>query len=202
MANDSPSAPDNRTLLTAARAGDDSSLWRLSEELRPRLRAIAARRLGAMLAAKVDASDVVQNALTEAARAFPDFHGESIEEFEAWLVQIVKNEVHDVRRHWHQKKRSVGREQVKLDEPGKTGLDPSAGSSPSAAIMREEQAARIREFVDRLPADEAQVVRMKHLEGKSLADISEFICRSPDGTAGLLKRAMKRLRELMEGESV
>jgi RNA polymerase sigma factor (sigma-70 family) len=66
--------------------------------------------------------------------------------------------------------------------------------------MREERAARIRGLVDRLPPEEAQVVRLRHLEGKTLADISAIISRSPDGTAGLLKRAMKRLKEMMQGE--
>lgn len=202
MANDSPSADDDRTLLTAARAGDDSSLWRLCEGLRPKLRAIAARKLGKGLADKVDASDIVQNAMKEAARALPEFQGETIEEFEGWLVKIVQNEVHDTRRHWHQKKRSVGRERARLDGPDRAGLDPGGGSSPSAALMREERAERIRGLVERLPPEEAQVVRLRHLEGRSLADMSAIIGRTPDGTAGLLKRAMKRLRELMDGESV
>jgi DNA-directed RNA polymerase specialized sigma24 family protein len=61
----------------------------MCDEVRPRLRSVAAQHLNPELRSKVDASDIVQDAMTAAVRA-PQFRGQTQEEWEAWLVQIVK----------------------------------------------------------------------------------------------------------------
>src|SRR5262249_41460805 len=62
MESSAENATAGDALLAAARAGDASALWRLTESYRPYLRGVVARMLGPQLAAKVDASDVVQHA--------------------------------------------------------------------------------------------------------------------------------------------
>ena len=183
------------SLLTAAKAGDSSSFWRMCDGLRPRLRNFAAGQLDPELSAQIDASDIVQEALLAAVRAFPQFRGQTIEEWEAWLVQIVRREVHDARRYWHQPRRTLRRQAGSLENNSDGNGVPSQGSTPSTPTLRDEQARLILELIAKLPPEEEEVVRLKHLDGKSLDDISETIGRSPAGTAGLLKRAMARLRE-------
>jgi RNA polymerase sigma-70 factor (ECF subfamily) len=195
MSSEPEATQDYDSLLAAARAGDATSFWKMCEGLRPRLRNFAAGQLDPAVAAKVDPSDLVQNALLAAVRAFPQFRGKTTEEWEAWLTQIVRREVHDERRYWHQPRRSVRRQANNLEAIDNGNLLPADGSSPSTPSLRKEQAEKILDLVARLPADEERVVRLRHFEGKSLNEIAELIGRTPDGTAGLLKRAMARLRE-------
>ena len=48
-----------------------------------------------------------------------------------------------------------------------------------------------------LNPEQRQAVEMKHLQGWSVADICEHTGRSEAAVAGLLRRGLKRLRELM-----
>lgn len=195
MSREPDETQDYESLLAAARAGDPSSFWRMCDELRPRLRQFAAGQLGPEVSAKVDASDIVQDAMVAAVRAFPQFRGKTIEEWEAWLTQIVRREVHDTRRYWHQPRRTVRRQSGNLEHLGDRNHIPGNGSSPSAPTLRMERAQLILDLIARLPPDEERVVRLRHIEGKSLENISEVIGRTPAAAAGLLKRAMARLRE-------
>jgi RNA polymerase sigma-70 factor (ECF subfamily) len=59
--------PDTEHLLDSASRGDAQARGRLLERHRPRLKRMVAVRLDRRLAARVDPSDVVQEALTDAA---------------------------------------------------------------------------------------------------------------------------------------
>ena len=65
--------PDTEDLLRRARSGDESAVEQLLERHRSRLRQMVAVRLDPQLAARVDPSDVVQEAITDAALQLPDF---------------------------------------------------------------------------------------------------------------------------------
>ena len=64
--------------------------------------------------------------------------------------------------------------------------------------MREEASADLRNRVDQLPKDQAEAVRLRHLEGWSLKQMAEHFGRSEVAVAGLLKRGMQTLREQAE----
>ncbi len=69
-----PGGPDDTDhLLRNAAAGDTAAIERLLERHRERLRRMIALRLDDRLAARVDASDVVQEALADAARKLADY---------------------------------------------------------------------------------------------------------------------------------
>ncbi len=55
----------------------------------PWLKLLARVQLESRLHAKFDPADVVQQAMIEAVRALPQFHGGSEGEFTAWLRQIT-----------------------------------------------------------------------------------------------------------------
>ena len=66
--------------------------------------------------------------------------------------------------------------------------------------MRGEAAQILARTLDRLPTDQREAVRLRHLEGYSLAQLAEHFGRSEDAAAGLVKRGLQSLRKLMNEE--
>ena len=100
-------------LIERARTGDQSVYPELLDAYRSRLRRMIAARMDNRLARRVDASDVVQDALIVAMRRLPKFLVEQPMGFYPWLRRIALNCLVDVfRRHFLAKNRSVVNEQT------------------------------------------------------------------------------------------
>jgi RNA polymerase sigma-70 factor (ECF subfamily) len=50
-----------------------------------------------------------------------------------------------------------------------------------------------------LPEAQREALVLQHWQGWSLADIGRHLGRSPEAVAGLLKRGLKQLREILGG---
>jgi RNA polymerase sigma-70 factor (ECF subfamily) len=72
-----------------------------------------------------------------------------------------------------------------------------AGPSPSQAAAGDEQAVRLAAALAQLPEAQREALVLQHWHGWPLARIGEQLDRSPEAVAGLLKRGLKRLRELL-----
>jgi RNA polymerase sigma-70 factor (ECF subfamily) len=191
--------PVTLQLLRQARQGDTAALGRLFEFHRDSLRNLAERQLQGRVAARVDASDIVQQTFLDAHRHFEQFAGEEEAELLSWLRSILNQHVAGViRHHALLQKRSVQREQPLDAYPGDhpaTAQELAAShSTPSQRVMRGEDEDRLNRALATLPEDQQRAVRLRHLEGKSLAEIAELMGRSRTATAGLLKRGMHALR--------
>src|SRR5262245_10407510 len=190
-------------LLGQALQGDQESLGRLLEAQRADLHRLAERQLKGRIAARVDASDVLQQTFLEAHRCFPQFAGHDARELIAWLHTILDHKVAAaIRDHALLQKRSVGRERSLDDSRGgaapplKQELDAGL-STPSRKAVRGEDAERLSRALTALPDDQREAVRLRHLEGWALTDIARQLGRSPAATAGLIKRGMQALRRRM-----
>ena len=122
---------------------------------------------------------------------------------------ILENNIaQSVRDHFDAEKRSLRKEEKKLDESRKNGLRfrdtvPANQSSPSQKAMKSESRRSIEEALSELPADQGEAVRLRHLEGWSLKQLAQHFDRSEVAVAGLLKRGMKALRDIVrEGEGL
>jgi RNA polymerase sigma-70 factor (ECF subfamily) len=193
------------TLIRQARDGDTAALGRLLDQYRAYFQILAARGIGPRLGRRVNASDVVQQTMLEACRDFVQFLGSGEPELVAWLERILQRNIAQlVRDHITTQKRAVGREQAADggDHSGAERFDPAAQhSSPSQRAMRGEEAIRLARALVTLPEDQREAVRLRHLEGWSLAEISAHFERSPAATAGLIKRGMQKLREKLGVDS-
>lgn len=75
MAEIEPDSRETQALLDQAAGGDGRACARLLERHRPRLLDFVDTHLDPLLRARLDASDVVQEAQIEATRRLPDFCG-------------------------------------------------------------------------------------------------------------------------------
>jgi RNA polymerase sigma-70 factor, ECF subfamily len=98
--------------------------------------------------------------------------------FGAWLLRIAANAMTD------QGKRS-GRELTFADLP-------EISSEPNLESV--EDGARLFRLLDELPNDQAQVIRMRFAEEKSIRDVAEAIGRSEGAVKQLQFRGLENLR--------
>jgi len=191
-------------LIAEARAGNDEALGVLLDRYRPYLRLLAQRGIGSELQARVDPSDVVQRAFLDAHRDWTGFRGQAEPELVAWLRRILENNVSEtVGEHIHAQKRSTRKERS-LTESGDGALaaDLAADqSSPSQRAMRGEAAVVLAQAIETLPDDQREAIRLRYLEGWTLAQITEHFDRSQVEVAGLLKRGLRGLRKYFDGAS-
>jgi RNA polymerase sigma-70 factor, ECF subfamily len=187
-------------LIGKARRGDDVALGRLLEENRAALLAEAERQLRGRLAARVDASDIIQQTFLDAHRGFDRFEGQTEIQFSFWLRTILnRNIAGQLRDHTRVAKREMRREQSLDDDRG--GGKPlwrkivAGHSTPSERAMRAEDFARLAVALGSLTEEQREAVRLRHLEGWPLARIAEQLGRTPAATAGLIKRGVQALRE-------
>ncbi len=199
-------SPSVNDLISQARGGDSDALGTLLEGYRPFLELLARRQLDPRVHARVGLSDVVQQTFLEAQRDFAQFRGQVEGEIIAWLRQVLDHNVAEaVRRHVVVQKRTTNKERS-LDAPGKGGralgnLLPSDQSTPSQRAMRDEAAVQLALAMDTLPEDQKEAIRLRHLEGWSLAQIAEHFKRSDVAVAGLVKRGLRGLRKQLANEA-
>lgn len=194
---------DKQDLIRRSRAGDDVALGGLLDGCRAYLKTLAQRQLDSRLGVRIDASDIVQQTFLLAHREFGQFRGEQVGELIAWLVRILERTVQQaVREHVTTQSRAVGREQSL--QPGDDGnVIPLEGRevSPSRRAMLGEEAIHLANCLMKLPENQQEAVRLRHLEGWTLEEISKRLEVTPSAVAGYLKRGMHSLRKLMRDES-
>ncbi len=164
-------------------------------------------RLDRRIAARVDASDVVQDALIEAARRLEHYLTERPLPYFAWLRQIAAERVIDThRRHVSSQRRSILREEHGLEIPDESAVQLIArifadDTSPSNRVVRKERNEQLTEALAALSARDREVLVMRHLEQLSTAAIAEALGISEGAVKARLLRGLLRLRGRLRADS-
>ena len=196
--------PPISELVQAIREGHRSAQNAVLARFTPWLTLLARQQIDTRLQRKFDASDVVQQALLEAHRAFPKFRGGTQAELAAWLRTILAHVLaHEVRRYKGAQRRDVGRE-VSLEQSltqtsnRLADLLIAPGSSPSEHQVRSEESLLLAQALESLPEDYRQVIILRNLEDLSHDEIASRMNRSAGAVRMLWVRALARLRQEME----
>ena len=131
--------------------------------------------------------------------------GSTEPEFTAWLRQILATCLtHLVRRYY-----GTAARDIRLEQPLADGLDGSSQavdgglvaqqSSPSQYASRREEAVRLADALEVLPADYREVIVLRHLEGLTFPAVAERMGRTVDSVEKLWVRAVARLRQAVGG---
>ena len=185
-------------------AGPDQVVATELERYRSWLGLLARLQVDARFRTKFDPSDIVQQTLLEAVRDWPKFRGRSEAELAVWLRQILAHVLlHEVRRYGGAQRRDIGRE-VSLEEAlaessQRLGAALAApGSSPSEQAGRHELELRLADALARLPADYAEIILLRNVEGLSHEEAAGRMGRGAGAVRMLWVRALARLRQELD----
>jgi RNA polymerase sigma-70 factor (ECF subfamily) len=196
---------DVQRLLEQVGAGDRGALDRLLGRYRDYLRVMVGLRMDPHLQARVDPSDVVQEARLEAARRITDFLERRPMPFHLWLRQTAFENLLRLRRqHVEAECRTVQRE-VPLPDGSSALLARQLlgeGATPSEQLAEAELAARLRQAVAQLPEDDREVVLMRNFEGLTNQEVSQVLGLDPAAASKRYGRALLRLRKVLRALGV
>jgi RNA polymerase sigma-70 factor (ECF subfamily) len=191
-------------LIDRAGHGDDSARRELLERYRDYLRRMVSARLDRRIAPRVDASDVVQDTLAEAARRLDSYLKDRPLPFYGWLRHIAAECVIQThRKHVGSLKRSVAFENrmPEITDASAVGLVRSLiakDTSPSNKLAHQELIDQLTTALAELPPRDREVLVMRHFEHLSAAEIAETLGIKEGAVKLRLLRALNRIRAIME----
>jgi RNA polymerase sigma-70 factor, ECF subfamily len=196
---------DTAALIERARAGDRQALNEIFSRHRERLRRMVEMRLDARLQARIDASDVIQDAYLEVAARLAEYLQDPKLPLFLWLRLVVGERLATLhRQHLGTRMRDAGRE-VSLYR----GALPAASSaalaaqllgrhtSPTQAAVRAERLLRIQEALNALEPIDREILSLRHFEQLTRAETAEVLGIAESAAAKRYIRALKRLKEAL-----
>lgn len=180
--------------------------WQWSR-MRPWMMVLADQALPDFLRHRVDASDIVQQAMTEAWNSRENYRGTTTAQRMAWLKTILKRSVtRQQERLLDTQKRDMRREfdcELSLDNASQRlerfAID--TATRPDAAAEKAEQIIRVASVLDDLPPDYRQVLMLRHFEDLEHEAIAMRMDRTPAAVRMLWIRALKSLKQKLEPSS-
>ena len=192
-------------LLEQARAGDQEALNALFARHRPRLRRMVDMRLDRRLQARIDASDVIQEAYVEVVTRLNEYFSKPSYPLFLWLRLIVGERLLKLHRHHlGTQMRDAGLEvsiyRGALPEASSAALAAQLlgkHTSPTQAAVRAERMIRLQEALNTLDAMDREVLSLRHFEELSLAETALSLGIEESAAAKRYIRALKRLKSTL-----
>jgi RNA polymerase sigma-70 factor (ECF subfamily) len=203
----SPHDQETEALLTRAAGGDPAAGQQLLARHRDRLRHMVAVRLDPRVAARLDPSDVVQEALLEAARKLPDYLREQPVPFYPWLRRLAWERLLKLHQRHLARKRSAARDEPMAPAlPDRSALElvqrlVASGTSPSGRVVREETRDRVRAALRALAETDREVLVLRYLEGMTTAEVAAVLGLSESAVKMRHHRALDRLCRVLGDDS-
>jgi RNA polymerase sigma-70 factor (ECF subfamily) len=196
---------DTGRLLEQARAGDENALNELFAQHRARLRRMVDLRLDRRLQARIDVSDVIQDAYVDAVTRLDEYLRQPSYPLFLWLRLIVGERLLKLHRHHlGTQMRDAGME-VSIFR----GSLPAASSaalaaqllgkhtSPTQAAVRAERMMRVQDALNALDPIDREVLCLRHFEEMTLAETALSLGIEEQAAAKRYIRALKRLKAVL-----
>jgi RNA polymerase sigma-70 factor (ECF subfamily) len=195
---------DTDELLNRAGGGNRLAREELWKRHRERLHKMVAVRLDRRLGARVDPSDVVQEAILEADQMLSDYLRERPLPFYPWLRRLAWKRLMKVyEKHLDAQNRSVKREAYRIpllaDESalslGERFL--AKGTSPSNRAARQEISQRVQAALAQLTDSDREVLLVRFVEQLSARETAAALDLSEAAVRTRQSRALARLTNLL-----
>lgn len=181
----SPEGAADRDLVARALAGDHDARGELAAQLEsvPRIVRALQRASGSFVAAH-DQADVEQDCVALVWRKLPAFEGRS--RLATWIYRVVSFELRNALRRVARGRRAVA-EAPERREAASGGDDPSGRLVPLA----------VEECLARLEPTPMRIVRMRHWDERSFAEIATALGMKTSQAKSHYYRALQRLHALL-----
>ena len=196
---------ETQVLIKQARKGDEQSIKRLLVLYHPRLRARLLRQMDPIMRSKIEPEDILQQVYLETFRAIGSFEYQGPDSFLRWMYAILDRKLIDEHRALRAERRDVRREYKPSAGPaGKTTyIDllarvTAGGSTPSQIVRKDEALGVLTACVAGLPDHYREVIQMRFIEGRPVADVARTLKRSIGSIHMICHRALRQLREQAE----
>lgn len=196
---------DTMQLIERLRAGDREAFNEVFTRHRGRLRRMVEMRMDWRLQARLDASDVLQEAFLEAALRMNDYLREPTLPLFLWLRLIVGERLTRLhRQHLGTKMRDAGREVSLYREPLPAASSMALAAqllgkqtSPSQAALRAERMLRLQDALNTLDPIDREVLSLRHFEELTRAETAKILGIEDSAAAKRYVRALKRLKDIL-----
>jgi RNA polymerase sigma-70 factor (ECF subfamily) len=196
---------DTVRLLERARAGDQAALAEIFARHRDRLRRMVELRLDRRLQARLDPSDVIQDAYLEVAQRLEGYLKEPNLPLFLWLRLVVGEQLINLHRHHlGTQMRDAGLEvslyRGALPEASSAALAAQLlgkHTSPTQAAVRAERLLRIQEALNSLDPLDREIISLRHFEQLSRAESAQALGIEESAASKRYIRALKRLKSIL-----
>ena len=187
-------------LVEQAVAGDRAAIQSLLSRNHHRLAGVIEARIPTDLRGVLAADDVCQEAYVAVFQQVHALRERTAPAFRAWLTAIVERKLVDAIRALRAKKRGGDRHEItgEVDVSSVVQLLDLVAvheRTPSRSVARREMVADLHVAMRALSEDHQQVLRLRFLEGLSVADTATQMARSDGAVVMLCKRALRQLGE-------
>jgi RNA polymerase sigma-70 factor (ECF subfamily) len=174
------------------------------EDYRAYLHLLARLQMDPRLQKRLDPSDLVQESLLKAHERWAQFRGHSEAEVAAWLRTILAHTLADAVRKFTRQQGNLERSLEAAIEQSSSHLEVWLAindAGPGQQTLRNEELFRLAAALNRLPDDQRVALELHHLQASSVPAIGRLMGKSNAAVAGLLRRGLKKLRELLAEDS-
>ena len=192
-------------LETSPRERADFDLSREFELHRQRLVQMIKFRLDPVLATRVDADDVLQEAWLAANKRIDHFLSQDQWSAFVWLRMIVGQTIVDLQRHHlGTKMRDAYRETAQRDPLAQSTTMSIAAhllgqfATPSQEVMRKELSSQLSAAVEAMDPIDREVLALRHFEELTNNEVAEVLGIQVKAASIRYVRAIKRLKQILQ----
>jgi RNA polymerase sigma-70 factor, ECF subfamily len=206
MGSDEDKTPGNPTdPIASLRGGGRHALATLFDQYRDRLRRMVDLRLDPRLRARLDASDVVQEAFLDVARDLDAYLADPKLSPLLWLRLHVGRRLTILhRQHLGTRMRDAGLEislyRGALPEASSAALASmilGRHTSPTKAAQRAERMLRVQEALNSLDPIDREILALRHFEELGRVEAAQALGITQDAGAKRYFRALRRLKDVL-----
>ncbi len=186
--------------VNLAVAGDRDALQRLIVEYHDLLHFAVEAKMDAATRRRIDPDDVLQDAYASVFKTISKGRFDGAGAFYKWLETIALNGLRNRRRDLKTQKRDVAREihgstEATTSYPDLIHRIAASDTSPSRHVARNEATAAVLSSLARLSDDQRDVIRLRFLESRPVAEVASRLGKTEAAVHGLCRRGIRALRE-------
>jgi RNA polymerase sigma-70 factor (ECF subfamily) len=194
-------------LVLRIHGGDEEAFNQLFMRYYPRLKLLVRLHMLDKLKAQIEADDVIQEIYLEVYKNFDKFEYRDPNSFYKWLVKVIGWKVKDFDKYFFKTQKRQPGETLSLQQRMGDGNSSSmefaegltgASSTPSQIVMEQEGYRMLERALERLPLHFRRVIRLRHLEQRSVKETAEILEMTPNAVNVLFHRAQRKLHEILK----